>query len=135
MRRHDDGTIDAEFRYDGTTCTNMGRPLAFLYSVKLGTRDEGYPIREQSCAPAADDMGHKQMCQYIKDPQGLMIAVESEKPLQGERLDAVLSWHRMPNAAGCYCEASSRQHKWGLVLETIHYALAKQDAGNKVDQL
>ena len=26
-------------------------------------------------------------------------------------------------AAGCYCEADSRQHKWGLVLETIHYAL------------
>jgi hypothetical protein len=27
--------------------------------------------------------------------------------------------------AGCYCEPDSRQHKWGLVLETIHYALAR----------
>ena len=26
--------------------------------------------------------------------------------------------------AGCYCEPTSRKHKWGLVLETIHYALA-----------
>jgi hypothetical protein len=28
--------------------------------------------------------------------------------------------------AGCYCDAASRQHKWGLVLETIHYALLGQ---------
>ena len=135
LRRHDDGRIDAEFRYDGTTCSNMGRPLTFVYSIKLGPRDEGYPIREQFCAPAAGDTGHTQMCQYIEDPQALMAAVQREKPLHGERLDSVLSWRRTPNAAGCYCEASSRDHKWGLVLETIHYALAKQDLGHKADQL
>jgi hypothetical protein len=28
-------------------------------------------------------------------------------------------------SAGCYCEPESRLHKWGLVLETIHYALAR----------
>jgi hypothetical protein len=31
-----DGTVDAVFRYDGTTCTNMGRPLTFRYQVTLG---------------------------------------------------------------------------------------------------
>lgn len=128
MLTQEDGSIDAQFRYDGTTCTNLGRPLTFLYSVKLGPRDEGYPIREQSCAPAAGDTGHTQMCQYIENPQGLMAAVVREKPLRGERLDAVLAWHRAPCAAGCYCDASSREHKWGLVLETIHYALAQQEA-------
>jgi len=30
---------------------------------------------------------------------------------------------RPASPAGCYCEPASRQHKWGLVLETIHYAL------------
>ena len=30
--------------------------------------------------------------------------------------------------AGCYCEPASRKHKWGLVLETIHFALAAIDA-------
>ena len=39
-----DGTIDARFRYDGTTCTNMGRPLAYDYYIKLGPREAGYPI-------------------------------------------------------------------------------------------
>jgi hypothetical protein len=122
-----DGSLDFEFRYEGTTCTNMGRPLAFNYTVKLGPRAEGYPILEQRCDPAAGDTGHTAMCQYIENPAGLMAAIEGEKPLNGERLNAVLSWWRKPSAAGCYCESAARDHKWGLVLETIHYALAQQE--------
>src|SRR5262249_5321389 len=45
---HPDGSLEAFFRYDGTTCTNMGRPLAFDYRVKLGPKHERYPIVEQS---------------------------------------------------------------------------------------
>jgi hypothetical protein len=67
------------------------------------------------------------MCKYIEDADSLMGAIEIEKPLNGQRLDAVLSWRREPSAAGCYCEASSRSHKWGLVLETIHYALVQKE--------
>jgi hypothetical protein len=29
--------------------------------------------------------------------------------------------------AGCYCEPAGRKYKWGLVLETIHFALAEID--------
>lgn len=122
-----DGSLDAIFRYEGTTCTNMGRPLAFDYGVKLGPREQGYPILEQRCAPAASDTGYSLMCQYLENPERLMAAIDREKPLSGERLSAVLSWQRMPSAAGCYCEAASRDHKWGLVLETIHYALAQKE--------
>ncbi|HTV13548.1 MAG TPA: hypothetical protein VME68_02460 [Acidobacteriaceae bacterium] len=122
-----DGSIDATFRYDGTTCTNMGRPLAFLYSVALGPRNEGYPIREQRCEPAPGDCGHQHMCKYLEDPADLMGAIVTEKPLHGERLNAVIGWKRASAAAGCYCEAESRQHKWGLVLETIHYALVQKE--------
>ena len=122
-----DGSLEIDFRYDGTTCTNMGRPLTFIYNVKLGPRAEGYPIREQRCAPAAGDTGHTSMCKYIEDADSLMSAIEIEKPLNGERLNAVLGWRREPNAAGCYCEPSSREHKWGLVLETIHYALVQKE--------
>ncbi len=127
LRMNDDGTVDAEFRYDGTTCTNMGRPLTFLYNVKLGTSTEGYPIRMQQCAPAPGDEGHKLMCKFTEDEDALMGAIDLEKPLAGLKLDAILAWRRMPSAAGCYCESSSRDHKWGLVLETIHYALVKKE--------
>jgi hypothetical protein len=122
----DDGTSDARFRYQGTTCTNMGRPLEFDYQVSLGRREEGYPILAARCAPAPGDTGHTFMCQY--DAEGkLLAAVDAEKPLLGRPLHEVLRWHRPPDAAGCYCEPASRQHKWGLVLETIHYALLGQE--------
>ncbi len=127
MRPAPDGSIDVEFRYDGTTCTNMGRPLAFIYNVKLGPQAEGYPILEQSCRPAPGDTGHRSMCKYIADSESLMAAIENEKPLVGQRLNAVLTWRREPNSAGCYCDPSSRNHKWGLVLETIHCALVQKE--------
>jgi hypothetical protein len=127
MNINEDGSLEALFRYEGTTCTNMGRPLIFNYNIKLGPRAEGYPIIEQRCVPAENDTGHTAMCQYIENPTGLMAAIDIEKPLSGERLNAVLTWQRKPSAAGCYCEASSRDHKWGLVLETIHYALAQKE--------
>jgi hypothetical protein len=135
MCRCEDGSLDAVFRYEGTTCTNMGRPLAFDYNVKLGPRAEGYPIREQRCVPAAGDTGHAYMCQYIENPERLIKAVDSEKPLGGDRLNAVLAWRREPSAAGCFCEAASRNHKWGLVLETIHYALAQEELEQDTERL
>jgi hypothetical protein len=133
ISEYEDGTIDAVFRYDGTTCTNMGQALTFNYKVKLGPRAEGYPIREQRCAPAAGDTGHTQMCKYIEDPEQLMSAIARGKPLSGQRLNAVLSWRRAECAAGCYCEASSLAHKWGLVLETIHYALAQKELAQEAE--
>ena len=134
MQEHDDGSVDAVFRYDGTTCTNMGQPLAFDYRVKLGPRAQGYPIREQRCTPAAGDTGHTRMCRYLEDPALLMAAIEREKPLSGERLNKVLSWQREPSGAGCHCDAASRDHKWGLVLETIHYALAQRESAQEIER-
>lgn len=127
MRPSPDGSIDVTFRYDGTTCTNMGRPLAFIYNVKLGPRAEGYPILEQSCGPAPSDTGYVAMCKYVEDSESLMADIQSEKPLIGQRLNSILAWRREPNAAGCYCEASSRNHKWGLVFESIHFALVQKE--------
>ena len=134
IEMREDGTVDFLFRYDGTTCTNMGRSLSFHYHVRLGPRDEGYPIREQRCSPAPGDTGHTQMCQYIENRERLMTAIEGEKPLIGQRLNAVLSWRRAACGAGCYCDASSREHKWGLVFETIHYALVQQELVQEADK-
>jgi hypothetical protein len=125
IETRDDGRIAARFVYDGTTCTNMGRPLQFHYHVTLGRREDGYPILEQSCAPAPGDDGHTAMCWYISDRDPLMAAIAQERPLHGRPLDDVVRWTRPLSPAGCYCEPDSRQHKWGLVLETIHYALTR----------
>jgi hypothetical protein len=129
---HADGTVHARFRFDGTTCTNLGRELAFDYDVDLGAQRDGYPIRGQSCTPAPGDAGHRFMCQYIADSTGVMEAIAREKPLAGRPLAEALEWSRPQAAAGCYCDAASREHKWGLVFETIHYALNHpEDHGDK----
>jgi len=122
----DDGATAARFRYDGTTCTNMGRALAFQYDVILGPPREGYRIREQHCAPVPGDTGHTAMCQYQTGAGALMNAIDREKPLLGQPLASIFAWRRGSIPAGCYCDAASREHKWGLVLETIHYALHQQ---------
>ena len=123
----DDGTIDALFKYEGTTCSNTGRALHFHYAVKLGPRDEGYPVLAQHCGPAPGDDGYRYMCRFMNNAEHLMVAIDNEKPLLGRRLNDVLDWQRPTSGAGCYCEPSSRKHKWGLVLETIHYALTQRE--------
>ena len=130
IESREDGSIVAMFRYEGTTCNNMGRPLQFHYHVKLGRREDGYPILEQSCRPAPGDDGYTAMCRYISEPDQLMSSIALERPLHGCPLDDVVRWARPISPAGCYCEPDSRQHKWGLVLETIHYALARMPAGD-----
>lgn len=124
---NDDGTVDALFRYEGTTCSNMGRTIRFDYRVTLGPREQGYPIRDEKCAPAPGDEGHKFMCRYMANAEHLMVAIDHEKPLLGQPLNDVLTWQRQATGAGCSCEPGDRKHKWGLVFETIHYALVQRD--------
>jgi hypothetical protein len=120
-----DGSTDALFRYEGTTCSNMGHPLRFEYHVRLGPRRDGYPIAGQRCVAAADDTGHTKMCNYQGMGEALMELIEADAPLAGQPLNAVIGWIRPTSVAGCYCDDASRAHKWGLVLETLHYALAQ----------
>jgi hypothetical protein len=63
------------------------------------------------------------MCEYLQRPEALMNSIAAEKPLLGRPLGEALSWERRSSPAGCYCDAESRMHKWGLALEVIHYAL------------
>jgi hypothetical protein len=125
LSRRDDGTLELVFRYDGTTCTNLGRPLAFDYEVRLSPPADGCVILQADCRPAPGDEGHALMCAYLNDATSLRHALAVEKPLLGRPLNDVLAWARPAAPSGCYCSAESRAHKWGLVLETMHYALAQ----------
>jgi len=122
-----DGTIEARFRYEGTTCSNMGRALEFDYRVLLGPAESGHRILEAACAPAPDDAGHKFMCEYLNDSEAFMARIEGEKPLLGQPLNDVLAWKRPYNPSACYCAADSREHKWGLVFEVIHHTLVQRE--------
>jgi len=121
----DDGVVEARFRYEGTTCSSLGRPLAYDYHVRLQPPGEHCRIIAASCAPAADDTGHASQCAYLKDGAGFQRAIEREAPLVGQPLHEVFAWQHTPNPSGCYCESSARWHKWRLVFEVIHFALAE----------
>jgi hypothetical protein len=123
----EDGSVEAVFRYEGTTCTNMGRRILFDYHVTLGPRQQGYPIRQLKCSPTAGDDGYAFMCRYMANAEHLMVAIDHEQPLLGRPLNEILAWQRPTTGAGCYCEPASRKHKWGLVFETIHFALVQRD--------
>ena len=70
------------------------------------------------------------MCGYLNNAADLMSVIADEKPLLGKRLDEVVGWDRPHAPAGCYCEQAMRQHKWGLVSETIHFALVQLESKN-----
>ncbi len=122
-----DGSVEAQFRYEGTTCSNLGRPIECDYKVRLGSRDKGYRVIDAICAPVMTDTGFEQMCEYLSNPEALKTSIAREKPLLGRPLDEVLTWQRHYSPAGCYCDVDSRNHKWGLVLEVIHYSLAQHE--------
>jgi hypothetical protein len=122
----EDGGWNALFRFDGSTCSNLGHPLAFDYRVEIGPLAEGLVIRQTECIPAEGEEGHQQMCAYLKNADAIMTRIAEPPPLVGTSLDSVLTWKRTVKQSGCYCDAGSRAHKWGLALESIHYALVQK---------
>ncbi len=124
-------SVEACVRYDGTTCSNMGRRLAFDHHLRLSPPEDGLRITEARCVPAPGDTGHAFMCEYRTRGESLLSTIAADAPLLGRRLDDVLRWERDSRPAGCYCEPAAREHKWGLVLEVLHYALARSLAGEK----
>ena len=128
----DDNSVEARFRYDGTTCSNMGRPLSYDYFVKLSPASAGHVVEEAACRPAPDDEGHKFQCAYLSSPETFPELIAREHPLLGKPLDELLSWERDTRMTGCYCDRKSRRHKWSNVFEVIHYALAQRDPSHPI---
>lgn len=127
LQINDDQSVDATFSYQGTTCSNMGHSLEFDYHIKLESPKQNYKIIEAHCQPAPEDSGYTFMCRYTENGELLMRDISNETPLLGKPLNDILSWKRGYNPAACYCSSASREHKWGLVLEVLHYALANQE--------
>jgi hypothetical protein len=122
-----DGGVEAGFRYEGTTCSNLGRALEYDYRVKLAPPEDHFRILEMHCAPAPGDTGAQFQCEYLNHAEALLRAIADEKPLLGRPLNAVFTWQREYNPSGCFCDRARREHKWGLVLEVIHFALVRRE--------
>ncbi len=123
----DDGSVEARFRIDGSTCANMGLPLALDYEVRLTRDSEGaHRLSGFACRPAEGDRGHCSTCLHLSDPSAFQQGMRETPPLLGQPLQDVLTWKPDLSPAGCLCTRSSRDHKWSVVLQTLHYALHHQ---------
>jgi hypothetical protein len=122
-----DGSVNALFRYEGTTCSNFGHPIYYDFRVRLEPASQAYRVADIHCGAADGDGGYELMCEYMKDPVAFTKLVASEKPMLGRPLNDILMWKHSPNPAACQCDAGSREHKWGLVFEVLHFALAQRE--------
>ncbi len=117
----------AKFRLDGSTCTNMGTPLAFDYKIRLKREETGgHRILSSTCEPAENHTGYQNMCAYLDKPDRYMTQLRAHQPLVGQSLSNALTWQSPTSPAGCLCTRASQDHKWRIVLQTLHFALEDQ---------
>ena len=117
----------ARFRFDGSTCANMGVPLAFDFEVSLEREETGgHRIVSSSCEPAEGHTGYQSMCAFLDKPERYMTQLRGHRPLVGQMLSSVLAWQSPTSPAGCMCTRASQDHKWRIVLQTLHFALDDQ---------
>ena len=128
VEKQPDRTLLTRFRFNGKTCSSLGLPLAFDYSVELGSKTEnGRRILELNCEPAENNPHYRSMCGYLANPDR-MIATLVEKSLLGLQLDKAIEELGEGSPSGCLCLQANREHKWLMVLETIHYWLTPKEA-------
>lgn len=118
--------VKATFRFDGSTCSNMGRPLSFVFCAVLMEVSGEWKICSMQVRPAEEDQGHREMCGYLGRKALFLNEIEHEVILVGEPLASALDWNRDIAPSGCLCSQGNRNHKWRIVLQTIHFALSQQ---------
>lgn len=123
IEQNGDDPIRARFVYEGSTCNNMGEPFRFVYHVKLSSQIKGYHILEKFCHPLENDNHYQNMCAFRKNGEALLVKIKYHQPLLGQPLAETLNWEPDVLPAGCQCSQSFQDHKWKIVLQTLHYRL------------
>jgi hypothetical protein len=124
LRAVSDAELHAKFRMEGSTCNNMGVPLAFDFDVVLRKEERlGYRIVSAVCQPSEGHAGYRSMCAYLDNPDRCMSQLRQHRPLIGCVLKDVLNWTPKVSPAGCLCTRASQDHKWRIALQTIHFAV------------
>lgn len=127
IEKRNRGDLHARFRMTGSTCANMGLPLAIDYAIDLHPDESGdWIIESMDCRPAQRDTGHRLTCLYLKDTNLFWQAASERPPLAQAKLSGILDWKPAVSPAGCLCDRANRDHKWTAALQTLHYAVTNQ---------
>ena len=119
----DDGLLDVTFRFDGSTCTNLGKPLAVDFVVSLRAAEGDWQIRAARCAPAVDDDGCAATCAAMASPDSFYERIRDFAPIAGRTLDEALAWSPDIEYSGCLCSEGNLNHKWRNAIQAIHLAV------------
>jgi hypothetical protein len=108
----------------------MGLDIAMTYDVSLEQRPDGVTVIVAcGCSPRDGDRGFESMCAYRADPAGFSERL-AELPFEiGATLEDALGPRESSACSGCLCREADREHKWRIVLETIHFHLFGQVDG------
>jgi hypothetical protein len=123
LRASGDDRVEALFRFEGSTCSNLGYPLAFHYALGLRRRHGVWWIESASSTPLDD--GYLKTCRALEDTPRFLREVAASDPAPGSALTDLLSLDDPVEPSGCLCTPGNRRHKWRLALETISYALSQ----------
>jgi hypothetical protein len=129
LDHREDGVARGRFRFDGSTCTNGGIPLAFEYEVELSPSTDGRRLLSMTCRPVSKNTGYEAMCSVRENEAAFWRALSAETPFLGHPLAEALDWNPPTNPAACLCTSENRDHKWRMVLHTLHYALSRSNEG------
>ena len=125
LTQHPGGRLDARFRFDGTTCSSLGRPFALNFDVELRADGaEGYRIIACTCEPVEGDTGHQAMCASRTRPGSFLNTLRAAPTLRGRLLEEAAHWSPTASPGACMCLRSDQNHKWSMVFQTLHHRLA-----------
>ena len=119
-----DGRLAARFRFEGKTCASLNRPFTLDYEVELDGVEPSH-ARIISCRVkrVSGDSGLRWTCAFREGPEAFISSMEEPPALVGETLGVALAWEPDESPAACLCTAANRNHKWKIVLQTLHHAL------------
>lgn len=120
-----DGSVDAAFRFSGSTCTNLGYPIELSFKASLSS---DLRIRSMEIVPFEGDEGWQRMCVYKSDTDNFVASLQQYQPLIGCSLEEAARWEPRIEVSGCLCSRENQNHKWRNALQAIHYAMQNYEA-------
>jgi hypothetical protein len=121
-----DGTRDYGFRFRGSTCNDQGRIVYFNLNVKLAPTPEGWRIDDARIGLDREEPNLSRLCAWQSERGAFLERLAQPAHFCGMGLEETIQSLREVNPAGCVCTRAMADHKWRIVLSTIHYVLAQQ---------
>jgi hypothetical protein len=127
--RDEEGQRRYRFAFEGSTCTDGGKPYTANMQIALDVSEGRVIVRDALIFFSEEDMpAAAQMCEYQQRGEEFFRQLQQPPAFCGRPLEEILAAPASLNPAGCFCTEPMVNHKWRLALSTVHYALEQEEA-------